>query len=722
MASVYESDKVEAVVDITKVKDFSSLYQEIELNRSRDYFERNYQLNKKTEEFDISDLEEFPKHGNYWKSENAYLRAYRDKKHISDKAVGRIDIDMTSPEMKEMTDFGILTGLDFACGYHFRKRIDKQKDGTESRGYFKAEWHTDYRALSQHLSGYTTIALPKFPYTTMYIIDIDRRKNKGKHFSKILDTLAEYLGNAKFAERSKFNGGYHVYYKFDERVPDSFSVFLRKYFKETYDYDIEPIYGKQAIRIPYSKAYSFICGVPCYDKQIKNHKGELVNNTYRLHRVYDFESVYQIFNNMEEQKFTPWMRKHITYGEPIHNRKTNTAYGNSSDPIEEIRNFELRYGAGTRHIYQPKIAVNVLMRNGSYSDFVNFCYRFNDGTSKDMKNPEIAEPIMEQVWRWAESFAYTSNVEYQANRIYDSTTERSNSNFHYHKTNEYFLDLSKQERLYEIFEFFYRSMNYGKIGGKTEERFLQDCVKWYGVIDQKRWYKEKSKTHYDNRIYGDYQFLNSGVLFDGQFQKNVAKHLNIPNPFRLTKFFCMIDLLDPVRDPNYGYTWSYKRIRYAKHYLVNKIDQLERNIAHIKSINQSSSDDILKAISALKFQHEEMNNQISSFNNELSGFSPKTIPFGTSNYLFRINSFLEDLPNQINQEYPFITNKDSLINSEIIYPNSPYNLYTKVFRSVLLDLKGKTLYDRLKFIKSIQDLKKKEEREFVFKEPCGKIG
>lgn len=441
--------------------------------------------------------------------------------------------------------FTKISGLDFtSSNYTLYSR---------ESGYINKQSHVKTKTLLYHfLSEKTAIALPRYEHSKIYIIDIDYRNNH-RPLPGIIRDLVDLLGIPFYLEKG-LSKGYHLYFKYTEYISVEFWKWFIKYFKEKYKAEIEPIYGKKQIKVPYSLDYK-AAGTYSYNSRTQIYK-----------KVTCFDDVYKIFSS-PKVNFPPEI--YIQNKEELKIESSLKAFRCLYD--ENEHNVDFSYGCGTRHRMQIPLGFYTIKNKGTFENFLQACYYWNDGSSKDMNLPyHKMIKVVEGVWKFCESH-FNGKIMADNNSV--QTTTKPNKlkiDFKFYKMRD-----KEKNQLRELLRYYYRKYNIKcKPEGKIEKRIIEECVKIVEVMNEIKNYRQRLKYKYKNE---SMDYLNKGIPFGLELQKMVAKKFNIANIQEKIDFLEWIGIIQILKDEN-GFSYSYKKLRYVKHFIIRTIRKLYRKL------------------------------------------------------------------------------------------------------------------------------------------------
>jgi len=448
----------------------------------------------------------------------------------------------------------------YISGLNFTNRSFSIKT-EKSWVYIHARKNISTKRLYNHFTGECTIGLNPFDTSKILIIDIDKRSQKKSILTKdILQQLITDFGKPFYYEESD-ETNIHVYFLLKDYINVSGAKFLEKYYKYKHNYVIEPIYENKAIRIPFSKQY-----------QEKAFNGNSLQITNIKQLVTTFES-----QNEYICKIPSWL---------IPFNKEGTAIKKSRDLGNRLSNYDLSisysYGRGTRHYNQIKIAFYCVNNKMSEQHFRNLCEHLNDGSSKDMKLDVVKRnKIMSSVWEWSNNhFKELKNN----NNLITSDFEKYLKTFNFYDVEQFEYDSSNWSKINTVIKYFYKAYKVGKLGGVKEKQFITDCIVLLETINSKRIYDSKTHASYEDSFGNKFKKLDGGTLFNSKFRNDIAKFLKIKNINKVWKFLVKIKAVQAINIK--GYTYSYKKFRWAEHFIIHSSSYLLRRMQrHYKQIN-----------------------------------------------------------------------------------------------------------------------------------------
>ncbi len=442
---------------------------------------------------------------------------------------------------RKLLKFSSKTGLDFTDKEVFIKSRHDRRYLKKDRDYFSIHY------LLDHLSGKRTYALRRFEHSKVYIIDIDlRSQTQHKDLNKITEQLELDLGKAFYTEE-RLNEGFHLYYEFDNYVSSKAWKLLEATYLQKYNMAIEIKCNNEIMRLPLSFDYTL--------RSSKYRKSLTPNQcltTFLRHVVTKVPSILQVSNTSENTL-------RISTKDSKENTQTSTQ-------------IDFSYGCGTRLEHQIPIGFNLLNKNNNatYETYVEECELWNDGTSKDMNlSDNQKHKILDKQWNWITN-KFNSNYS-----THKSDSEISFNNFH-DNTNIYkdftidedfeFSD-TEHVRLEKFIKQNYKKLKIGKIGGKSEAKFIMNSFLILEFLYSTRQFRQDQEYEY---IDEDFHFLNEGVPFGVKLRDTLAQYHQITNIKKILKFLIDTELLILLKDKD-GFSYSYKGNSYTKHYILNDL-------------------------------------------------------------------------------------------------------------------------------------------------------
>lgn len=493
--------------------------------------------------------------------ESLYTDAHKTHSYYSSL---RKDLDrklLTQDEVFEFLSIKSKLGFDLTQKEIYRK-------SQKSRDYYnqKVSNISDLKLL-EHLSGKETYALPLLKQSKYVLVDIDARSNKSMDTNTIVKLITNegFLGKPFFIEYSKKSKGYHLYYEFREYLSKDKVRAIEMFFKENYEAVIEIKIRGDRLRLPFSKSYDV------YGVWDSNKVKEL-----------SFIECLDKFNSHEILPINKFLKKFL---DPIIEVEKNSSLKNHIKSTLSKREFH--YGCGTRFNTQFKIGFHVLRlnKNATLDDYIEACEFWNDGTSKDMKKPEQQKlKMLEKQWVFIQDKFEGSPYYDKESNENDWKTLYEDSNLYKIIDNEYSFDGEDLLKLKKIIKYHYQRLKIGKLKGKYQQRFVEDCIKTLEFLYGSKNYRDLEEYEYVEK---EHKKLEKGVPFGNKLQKSVANHYNISNIRKVLLFLREINLLEDIVLDN-GYSYSYKNIRFSIHFLLNSIYNLYYNLIYnIKKLNKN---------------------------------------------------------------------------------------------------------------------------------------
>ena len=514
----------------------------------------------------------------------------------------------------QLSDFRKNSGFDFTLDYYYEKIED-------NGNHRKVCYPVRNRRLLRHLYEDKIISLPMYKHTKMFVIDIDRRNQKEqslKGMINIVKTVVKYLGDPFYLEYSTESGGYHLYYVFNQYVSEYAFKYLYKYFKDTYEYEIEFIHHNKTIRLPYSEQYRNYAGTYNSDNRL------LISKLKNANKI-----IYLFVNKQELSVPLPQIiNKNNKFGIKLLYDKDQY----SMDSDKEARNdVKFKYGCGTRHTHQLKIGLYVLAQGKGYDEFLRLCDRYNDGTSKDMALSERKKSrILGSVWKWCVK-KFNSMYHIPIRNTSEFYSPLDEDNFIYYCGNNLSLPFKLEKELKFLYSEFYRYLNIGKKDGKYEKRFIKDALKLYKIIWNKQEYHKSIRASYSQE---GYSFLNGSIPFGKKLRQRIAKEFQISNIEKVLDFLIYVMIIKQRESPE-GYVYSYKKKRWCSHYEI--MDTFQKVYAYLFRLHMMyydvSKEKIISKNSFIK--HNLVNLYILLLNTRLYS----SLINNVRNYLYGQNDF-----------------------------------------------------------------------------------
>lgn len=455
----------------------------------------------------------------------------------------------TSSKLKKLPHY---LGLDFTRGNYAYLYSTKNR-----------QWRTQTKKsittslLDKHLRGEITVALPLYPYSKYLIIDIDNRSQyKDITATDVFNQIVQDFGNPAYYEFSSSSKGYHLYYHMNEYITDN----AKKEIEFRYMYKnrmaIEVLQKNKKIRLPYSAQYQN----NAFDKfgtQITNFE-HLYNN---------FENMYT--NPFYTTKLPTWVKKLNKHGVNIAKKRE----------IALESNKDRTYGCGTRHIEQINIGFDTIREKGNFQDFINNCEYWNNGTSKDMMASDTEKhQMLEKIWNWC-IMHFSETPEYSKGAHGVMVNEFGQEEII--NAIEWTFNDSQRSKMEKALTFYYRYYNVGKKKGKKEKEFVNGCLLIIEEIISKKLHDKTVDSKYETNNSEINSKLSQGTLFNYELKKRITKKLQVKNYRKTWNFLEKIGFIQPVKIN--GFTYSYKSIRYAKHYTIMNINTFFNRYTKIKA-------------------------------------------------------------------------------------------------------------------------------------------
>jgi hypothetical protein len=432
--------------------------------------------------------------------------------------------------------------------------------------------------LYRHFKGELNLVLPSYKNTNILKIDIDDRNN-ALPSNVAIDNIVDTLGPACIIEYSKLSRSYHMFYKLDKMYDDKFKKRLETYFKSKYKITTEVKKTNEYLKLPFSTNYRQL-GV--YSPFISNRVIEVVDQNID----YVGCEMARLFVNLEKTKI-PQKIQHLierdsslksSYSEnTVANKINGNKHTVATFPWESFK-----YGAGTRFYKQTSMALACAYNAIGFDDFSNFCYKANDGTSKDMlRNPDY---YIKDAYKYSMKIMM-KKMEEDADFHCDRRNLFKQKPVSYIKQN-YVLSNKNIKKLKFILNEHIYLLNVVKYK-KNAERILQDSILLYQEI------KGRYKFNVTNNVKyaGKFKYLNGSVALDQNTLYLMGKELGLKNIKKLVKILVATKLIELKKDKN-GREYSYKsNTTFCKHFTLKRLSKVVANI--YRMINKRHNTNII---------------------------------------------------------------------------------------------------------------------------------
>lgn len=495
-----------------------------------------------------------------------------------------------------------LCGLDFTSNHYYQKVKNKKE-------YIKISKRPNFMLF---LEPFMSHSLKPFEHSKIVIFDIDQRNNSYQ-LKTIITQLRLLLGDPFYIEygikrkNRKYDRSYifekkpegaHLYYQFDEYITDGGLKEIENILKRK-GYIVEPIYKNNTIRLPMtydSAKYRY------FGYEVTNHKPIITDKRKTKMELRDLqESYFELYRcfRKKDSKTNPvpdWLQE-ICDNDIEKAKKyrifNSTNISDIGDIYDKDKIYDLStglnflhidsdynpnrvYGNGTRYRNQIAIGFDTLRINGDYSQFVSLCELYNDGTSKDMKLPSIKkEKILKGIWNYCKlKFSHHSSYQFTFNKDY------------YYHDEDFDLSDSEYTKLNKMVNYYYLKDAWGKPFGKDQENFVQNVIKLYTQVKQKALHDKVTDGRYTKNPF--LKPMEEGIALSQVLVKKICKYYNIKNRHRVLKFLKKYKFIEPIGieiDGQIRY-YSYKNIRYCKHYIVHTVQDRYNKVKRNFNINK----------------------------------------------------------------------------------------------------------------------------------------
>lgn len=403
--------------------------------------------------------------------------------------------------------------------------------------------------LINHITGANIYKFNIYEYSKMVIFEIKNTENENT--LEVVRKLHSYLGYGFFAESSvcadAYKMNYKIYYKFEEYIKhESLRDFVNmlnqkhNYIVHFYDRKSEPVI------LPFSpKMYQRID----YLKHKYKSKNPLVD--FDLDIKIKYELATMLFYDAYHQP-VPTILETETLKEKIRNYNFNPY----NQDIKMLNNFSYNNKNKfdmRRLIAHTLISYNVL----DYDRFEYECLRWKDKECKDIDYIEPRKAILHKIWKEC------------LNRFGNSP--RLNTHTDKFLVNENIkLPKKIEKQLIEIFNYEYRNQNVGKEDGKCQKQFIQDCLNIITAMFAIQRFRKYSTISYNSK---EFSVLENGIPLGKELQQKIAKHYGIKDISKRIKFLIKIQIIYVLHTAD-GYSYSYKRITFVKHFAFGNITKI----------------------------------------------------------------------------------------------------------------------------------------------------
>ncbi len=262
------------------------------------------------------------------------------------------------------------------------------------------------------------IALPEHPKSYVFAIDIDDHDNTTSHSEKATETLYYILRDFEymeplFVEKSCENGGYHLYFRFDERLDYSYLEWYRYNFERRYGLSFDIRSTTQALKLPFAATYETVkitnlrslkngeTEIPELD-YITSYRDAVEDSFTKKEKPLPFRALGKFFLNYDIEPAAKDKKGHthdIAIPEPFITRRKSfenpqvTKDLSSSFPITSGN----RIGGEKNHI---KLALACLRNDKSKDEFYDLSIS-NNVDSRDLEGHNRRR-ICDELYDWAQ--------------------------------------------------------------------------------------------------------------------------------------------------------------------------------------------------------------------------------------------------------------------------------------------------------------------------------
>lgn len=441
-------------------------------------------------------------------------------------------------------------GLDFSA--HVARVVSEQKNwyvGEEKKHTGKIKQDL----LFNHLKQYVTLSLPSYNHSKLLRITINKGNLVNSKLSmtgvEMAKVVASTLGEPQFVERSiAFKEVVILYYMFDEYIPDAKRVALESFFYSMYKFKVD-ISKKDTMKfetVPFSKLFpEFGTYEPDSPFTVVNQKG--IDESLSI-----LETIIPL-----SHKLVARITKGILETEELVVEKKSI---NTLTKDYAIRKFT--FGAGTRFVTLPKIAMWAVRNNYTFEKYKETVYLCNDGTSKDF-NTQSEKVINKELLRCYDFAQRNVSFVQQTYLTVDADEDWKNSDgvlYRSPQQSDYTLamfaileDIVKME-----FAVQYPSLQ----NTKWQSHMIRDCRKVMEFIIEKKKYDEMREKRYVNE---ELECLNGSVPIPTKLYKDMSSQLNLKSDVsKIMRILVKSGILKRVKVK--GKAYSFGKTRYSYHY------------------------------------------------------------------------------------------------------------------------------------------------------------
>ncbi len=526
------------------------------------------------------------------------------------KTIEQVNL-LSKAELKDL--FVSNFGLDFNSERIMKRKISvyngEMKQFTELK-------KLNYGYIVQHLSHTKEIDAKGFQHSKL--LKIEFLPYEDKNFKNYL-TLGEMFqivsgiigGEPVYAERSIVNS-YDgcLYFKMRDYLSDTVKKSLERYIEHNFNFKVKIRTREEEqsnlYKLPFSKSrpiYGFL-------------------NPDNLLKV-NLQPILSIVENIKNSKPISSYRIETILG-PIQGGNVLERRIETTSDALHLQDFY--YGDGTRHEKTKKIALWCARHEKSFEEFYQYVHYYNNGSSKDMSNwnEEIKERNLKGYY-------------YFAKRVVDPI-DKTNFKRITKEGTEYTIIDSERKHIFpknnlrtklltkyikQAYNLKYQSK---RQQGKWKSYFISDTLSVLHFMESKM---INCDLDYEDKNYKD---LESGVLFPKSIHKKVSTHLRLKTDIqKILSFLREFNIIEEIAIK--GYTWSYKGIKFAKHYRLNlSLDKIKDLFNTLISYIQNSYSSLKKRWNIV------LSSNINNMFNVCFGFSSimKSFLYLEGNYLKKI--------------------------------------------------------------------------------------
>lgn len=417
------------------------------------------------------------------------------------------------------------------------------------KGEYKTvhKYPTD-KLLKKHLEGNYSVCLSSFEFSKMFQIDIDCKDGIIRKTRDTIKKLVSEIGEPVFIEQSnKSTGGYHLYYKFNKsnKSMQKYWSEFQMYFNTKYKTAIEIMKGNKKLKLPFSINYT---SHGTYDSKKMN-----------LIQQKDFDDCINIIKNCKETEFLLFDQMKSIIKQKEAEQKKLIKVPTKVNERNKVGWQDFYYCAGTRFVNQFKIATRAICHGLSFSDFVDECYLYDQG-SRDMakwKMNGTVEKELRSIFSYCERYNSLNPeyvTQYKKEDIHNNNNNSSEKKLVLKIDPDKVLSDKEETKFKELLNKVYQDKK-----SKQKENRVNGLIKLYKVIIA----MFGSRVNYTS----EFDFLNNGVMVTEDLLRLIGKSQNITNPIEKFNTLKSLKLFKAIRGiDGRAYCYEKEKVHFAIHY------------------------------------------------------------------------------------------------------------------------------------------------------------